>query len=81
MPTEGVDSSGVVTSGESELSLLTAGKIDVGEYMDMTVERTLSHLRDQISPERYEMMRSVLRQELEQDPHLSSLVKRAASGD
>lgn len=78
-PKEGVDSSGVVASGESEFSLLSAGRIDVEEYMDMTVDRTLSHLRGQISPERFEMMRSVLRQELEQDPHLSALVKRAAS--
>lgn len=63
------------------MSLLAAGKIDVDEYMDMTVDRTLSHLRGQISSQRYEMMRSVLRQELEKDPHLSGLVKRAAAGD
>lgn len=81
VPKEGVDSSGVVASGESELSLLVAGKIGVDEYMDMTVDRTLTHLRGQISPERFEMMRSVLRQELEQDPHLSALVQRAASGE
>jgi hypothetical protein len=80
-PEEGVDSSGVVASGASEISLLAAGKIGVDEYMDMTVERTLSHLREQVSTERYEMMRSVLRLELEQDPHLSALVQRAASGD
>lgn len=78
---QGVDSSGVVSSGESEMALLAAGKIDVEEYMDMTVDRTLFHLRGLISPQRYEMMRSVLRQELEQDPHLSALVKRAAAGD
>lgn len=80
-PQEGVDASGVVASGESEMALLAAGKIGVDEYMDMTVDRTLAHLRSQISPDRYEMMRSVLRQELEHDPHLSSLVQRAASGE
>ncbi len=77
----GVDASGVVGSGQSEQALLAAGKISVDEYMDMTVDRALSHLRDQMSPQRYEMMRQILRAELEQDPHLDSLVRRAAQGD
>ncbi len=77
----GVDASGVVGSGESEQALLAAGKISVDEYMDMTVDRALSHLRGQISADRYEMMRQVLRAELEQDPHLEALVQRVAQGD
>ncbi len=78
---EGVDSSGVVASGQSEQALLMSGKISVDEYMDMTVDRTLAHLRGHISPARFEMMREVLRTELEQDPHLASLVQRVAAGD
>jgi hypothetical protein len=75
-----VDASGVVPKGESEQALLLAGKISVEEYMDMTVDRTLSHLRGQISGQRFSLMREVLRQELEQDPHLSALVARVAAG-
>jgi hypothetical protein len=81
VPTEGVDSSGVVASGESEQALLLAGKISVDEYMDMTVDRTLAHLQGQVSAERLEMMRELLRKELSQDPHLASLVERVAAGD
>ena len=77
----GVDSSGVVPKGESEQALLLAGKISVEDYMEMTVDRTLSHLRGQISGQRFSLMRDVLRKELEQDPHLSALVARVAAGN
>lgn len=76
-----VDASGVVGSGESEQALLRSGKIGIDEYMDMTVDRALAHLRGRVSSQRYEMMKQVLRTQLEQDPHLSSLVQRVADGD
>jgi len=75
-----VDASGFVPQGESEQALLVAGKISVDEYMEMTVDRTLAHLRGQISGQRFSLMRDVLRKELEQDPHLSALVARVAAG-
>src|SRR5688572_9958949 len=77
----GVDSSGVVESGQSEHNLLLAGKISVDEYMDMTVDRALSHLKGQMSKERLAQMRSILRSELEHDPDLQALVRRVAVGD
>jgi hypothetical protein len=80
-PGADVDSSGVVASGQSEHALLAAGKITVDEYMDMTVDRALSHLRGRISAERFAEMRRILRAELEQDPGLSELVARVAVGD
>lgn len=67
-------SSGTVESGQSEHALLAAGKISVEEFMDMSVERALSHLQGQVDDERLESMRLVLRSQLEQDPHLSRLV-------
>lgn len=76
-----VDSSGVVSSGESELALLSAGKITLDEYIDMTVDRALSHLQGQISSARFEQMRQILRAELERDPDLDALVRRVAVGD
>jgi hypothetical protein len=80
-PVEGVDASGFVASGQSEQALLAAGKISVEEFMDMSVDRALSHLVGQISEDRLGLMREVLRSQLEQDPHLSALRDRVASGD
>jgi hypothetical protein len=76
-----VDSSGVVSSGQSEHALLSAGKISVDEYIDMTVDRALAHLQGQVSGGRLEQMRQILRAELEQDPDLNALVQRVAVGD
>lgn len=75
------DASGTVAAGESEHALLQAGKISVNEYIDMSVDRALTHLRDQLGSERLSVMRSVLRDQLEQDPYLSVLVARAAAGE
>src|SRR5690606_11349390 len=49
---EGVDSSGVVSSGQSEHALLMAGKITFEDYLDMTVDRALAHVRGQVSSAR-----------------------------
>lgn len=80
-PVEGIDSSGFVASGQSEQALLAAGKISVDEFMDMSVDRALSHLEGQVSEDRLSLMREVLRTQLEQDPHLSALRNRVAQGD
>lgn len=79
-PSPGVDESGTVPSGESEQSLLQAGKITVEEFIEMSVDRALAHLRGEIDEERLDMMREVLRAQLEQDPYLSSLVAQTAAG-
>jgi len=77
---EGVDSSGVVSSGQSEHALLMAGKITFEDYLDMTVDRALAHVRGQVSSARLLQMREILRAELESDPDLSALARRAAVG-
>jgi len=78
---EGVDSSGVVSSGQSEHALLVAGKITLEEFLDMTVDRALAQVQDQVSSARLQQMREILRAELECDPDLSALAGRAAVGD
>jgi hypothetical protein len=78
---EGLDASGFVPSGESEQALLAAGKISVEEFMDMSVDRALMHLKGEISDSRLGLMRELLRTQLEQDPTLSALVSRVAQGD
>lgn len=75
-----VDQSGTVASGESEQALLQAGKISVEEFIEMSIDRALAHLEGQLDEERLELMREVLRAQLEQDPHLSSLVAQSAAG-
>ncbi len=77
----GVESSGVVASGESEQVLLRAGKISVDEYVDLVVDRALSHLTGRLSAPRLALMREVLKNQVAQDPHLVSLTERVASGE
>lgn len=73
-----VDSSGVVASGESEQALLLAGKISVDEYIELLVDRALFHLSGRISAPRLALMREILKNQVAEDPHLASLVKRAS---
>ncbi len=75
----GLDGSGTVASGQSEHALLSTGQISLSEYMDMAVDRALAHLTTSVSEARLQLMREVLRGQLEQDPHLSRLVEQAAS--
>ncbi len=73
-----LDSSGVVGSGESEYALLRAGKIDIDEYMELSVERAVAHLEGQLPLDQVEAMRAVLLDSLRNDPQLSTLVAQAA---
>lgn len=76
-----VDASGTVSAGESEHALLQAGKISVDEFIEMSVDRALTHLNGQVGREQFETMRAILRSQLELDPYLSALVARAAAGE
>ncbi len=61
----------------SPLARLRAGEIDVDGYLDARVERATAHLADRIEGEKLAFIRSSLRAQLEQDPALIELVKRA----
>jgi len=72
-----VDASTTVLSGQSEYALLASGQIDLDRFLDMSVDRALAHLSGSVSGGRLELMREVLRSQMEQDPHLSRLVEEA----
>ena len=61
----------------SPLDQLRAGEIDVDGYLDARVEQATSHLVDRLDQEKLAFIRSSLRTQLEQDPALIELVKRA----
>lgn len=73
----GIDASGTVASGQSEYALFTGGMIDFDRFLEMSVDRALSPLGGAMSSERLELMREVLRSQLEHDPHLSALAAQA----
>lgn len=74
-----VDGSAVVESGASDYAQLRSGKIDVDEYIDLTIERAVSHLVGQMADDRIEAMRGVLRSSLRNDPYLSALARQIAA--
>lgn len=63
--------------GTSPLDRLRAGEIDVDGYLDARVEQATAHLVDLVDGEKLAFIRSTLRSQLEQDPALIELVKRA----
>ena len=69
-PTTGV-------TATAPLDRLKAGEIDVDSYLDMRVEQATAHLAGRVDPEQLGFIRSSLRAQLEQDPALVDLVRRA----
>lgn len=63
----------------SPLEQLKSGEISVEEYLDIRVNQAVSHLVDRIPSENLAFIRSTLRTQLEQDPALVDLVRRATS--
>ncbi len=61
----------------SPLDKLRAGEIDLSGYLDLRVDQATAHLVDRVDGERLEFIRSSLRSQLEQDPALVELVRRA----
>jgi hypothetical protein len=74
----GLDGSSVVETGASEYALFKAGKIDLNEYLELSVDRAVMHLQGQIPEQQIEAMRQVLRAGLADDPELSALAARVA---
>jgi hypothetical protein len=61
------------------LSRLERGEIDVEHYLDARVEEAVAPLSNRLAPEALEFLRSSLRAELENDPVLVELVRRATA--
>lgn len=61
------------------LARLRSGEISVDQYLDARVDDAVSPLISKLPPEAVEHIRATLRAELENDPVLVELVRRATS--
>src|SRR5690606_4533310 len=69
------------TNDVSELlARLERGGISTSEYLSARVEEAVAPLVGRLSPEQIEVVREALRAELEMDPVLMELVRRATAG-
>ncbi len=61
----------------AELDRLGKGEIGVDEYLDARVQEATQHLASKLTAEQLEFVKSTLRAQLETDPVLIELVRRA----
>lgn len=71
-----VDASGVVQAGRTDLDLLQAGQIDVGEYLRRHAEGATAHLVGRVSEERLADLRELLVAQALGDPNLTEIITR-----
>jgi hypothetical protein len=56
-------------------------EISLNEYLDICVEKALSHLVGHASPERLQFIRALLREQLMTDPVLIEYVQQTTGSD
>jgi hypothetical protein len=61
----------------AELQRLRDGSLSLEQYLDLQVERAVSHLKGQLSSRRLELIKGVLREQISSSPALVELMKRA----
>jgi hypothetical protein len=66
---------GAAPSGE--LARLERGELGLDQYLDAKVDAATAHLTARLAPEQLDFVRSTLRTELESDPLLLELARRA----
>ena|SRR5688572_994665 len=70
-------SGGAAETTSSDLERLGRGEISLNEYLDARVGEATQHLVSKLSPEQLDFVKSSLRAQLETDPVLIELVRRA----
>ncbi|MCB9588107.1 MAG: hypothetical protein H6718_22055 [Polyangiaceae bacterium] len=65
------------TQASEALGRLEAGEISIDQYLDTRVQEAVSHLEGKLPADQLDFVRQSLRQELETDPVLVELVRRA----
>jgi hypothetical protein len=70
-------SGAVPARGSDALARLERGEIGPEEYLDLRVADAVSHLQGKLSAEQIDFVKQSLRAELETDPVLRELVRRA----
>lgn len=64
-------------SASAPLQQLQAGEISLDQYLDTRVDSAVEHLDGKLPADQLDFVRQTLRQELETDPVLVELVRRA----
>jgi hypothetical protein len=73
---------GAVGGVESpDLSALDRGEISLDQYLDRRVEQALDHLAGKVSPDQLDFVRATLREQLQTDPVLVEMIRRATGQD
>jgi hypothetical protein len=62
------------------LERLRRGEIDTSAYLDVRAAAAVAHLEGRLPPDQLAAVRSALREQLETDPVLVELVRRATAG-
>jgi hypothetical protein len=61
------------------LDRLSRGEVTREQYLDYRIDEAISPFANRVSPENLEFMRATLREQLELDPTLIELTRRATS--
>jgi hypothetical protein len=78
--THGPNSSSSVAPSEGDLvSRLQAGQLTKDEYLDLRAAQAVRHLEGQLPTEKIDVIRAALREQLNTDPLLIAMVRRATS--
>lgn len=73
--TEGANRAGVVQS--SLLAQVQSGQITRDQYLDFRVDEAVKHIAGQLPPEKLDVIRATLRDQLSTDPLLIAMARRA----
>lgn len=72
----GIDASGVVAAGQTDLDLLRRGRIDLAEYVRRHADSATAHLVGRVSEERLADLRELLAAQALRDPALVEVLDR-----
>lgn len=67
--------------GSEELQKLRRGEMTFEEYLDHRAARAVHYLKSTVSEEQLELVREAVRSQLEHDPHLAELIRKATGRD
>lgn len=77
----GAPQSAAPAQGSEALGRLQRGEIALDQYLDIRVNEAVAHLQDKLSAEQLDFVKESLRAQLESDPVLVELVRRATGNN
>jgi hypothetical protein len=76
-PASAVSGSNATTASSNVLARFQNGEINREQYLELRVDEALSPFAESLSPKQLDFMRTTLREQLELDPTLVELTRRA----